>query len=354
MNRTLKWFGKYGDNEIEQGSAGSEKNTEETKDSYASDSLLGKALKWISEGGKEESKDKPSEKPKQEEEPKEKPKDTYASDSLLGKALKWIDEGGESYQKIKQGPSDSDGSKKSDSLLVKGLKWFSENNPFKAGTAYGAEITPEVEVNPVNTTADVTVDTNTTVNDTSNQETQATVQGNNTPINTTKSVFAKTDTKVDDTTNEDTKSAVNGNNAPINVTKPVTVTTQPFVGGGALSPTAAVGVTANVTGQGQVDTLNNTVNALPQNPTVDVKANVTGKGLVDNLAQSIRNLPTTKTITITTVRNTKTGKGGNESPAAGTAHVAGTSGRAFADGNWGINGSGVALGGELGQELVKF
>ena len=353
LNKTLKWFGEYGDNKIEQGSADSGKDIGKTKDTYASDSLFSKALKWISESGKEESKDKPSEKPKQEEEPKEKPKDTYASDSLLGKALKWIDEGGESYQKIKQGPSDSDNGKKSDSLLVKGLKWFSENNPFKAGTAYASEITPEVEVEPVNTTADVTVDTNTTVNDTSNQETQATVQGNNTPINTTKPVFAKTDTKVDDTTNQDTESAVNGNNTPINVTKPVTVTTQPFVGGGALSPTAAVGVTANVTGQGKVDTLNNTVNALPTNPTVDVKANVTGKGLVDNLAQSIRNLPTTKTITITTVRNTMTGKGGgNESPAAGTAHASGTFGRAFADGNWGINGSGVALGGELGQELV--
>ena len=45
-------------------------------------------------------------------------------------------------------------------------------------------------------------------------------------------------------------------------------------------------------------------------------------------------------------------------PAAGTAHSSGsafadgTSGRAFARGDWGIKGNGVALGGELGQELV--
>ena len=42
------------------------------------------------------------------------------------------------------------------------------------------------------------------------------------------------------------------------------------------------------------------------------------------------------------------------SEAKGTAHSNGTanSGRAFARGNWGINGNGTALGGELGQELV--
>ncbi len=39
--------------------------------------------------------------------------------------------------------------------------------------------------------------------------------------------------------------------------------------------------------------------------------------------------------------------------ATGTAHANGSaSGRAFARGNWGIKGNGVALGGELGQELV--
>lgn len=41
------------------------------------------------------------------------------------------------------------------------------------------------------------------------------------------------------------------------------------------------------------------------------------------------------------------------SEATGTANAIGsTSGRAFARGNWGIKGSGTALGGELGQELV--
>lgn len=44
---------------------------------------------------------------------------------------------------------------------------------------------------------------------------------------------------------------------------------------------------------------------------------------------------------------------GDVPEATGTAHIGGTaSGRAFARGNWGIKGSGTALGGELGQELV--
>ena len=44
---------------------------------------------------------------------------------------------------------------------------------------------------------------------------------------------------------------------------------------------------------------------------------------------------------------------GDVPEAYGTAHSNGSaSGRAFARGNWGIKGSGIALGGELGQELV--
>ena len=55
-----------------------------------------------------------------------------------------------------------------------------------------------------------------------------------------------------------------------------------------------------------------------------------------------------KTGTITYVAKV-TGKAG----ASGTAHAGGTaSGRAFARGDWGIKGNGVALGGELGRELV--
>ena len=42
-----------------------------------------------------------------------------------------------------------------------------------------------------------------------------------------------------------------------------------------------------------------------------------------------------------------------EPQATGTAHAGGTTGRAFARGNWGVGGNGVALGGELGQELVR-
>ena len=55
--------------------------------------------------------------------------------------------------------------------------------------------------------------------------------------------------------------------------------------------------------------------------------------------------PKSKTVTVNYVDGT--------SPAAGTAHSSGSaSGRAFSSGNWGIKGNGVALGGELGRELV--
>jgi len=40
------------------------------------------------------------------------------------------------------------------------------------------------------------------------------------------------------------------------------------------------------------------------------------------------------------------------SPAAGTAYAGGSTGRAFARGDWGIKGNGVALGGEMGRELI--
>ena len=40
---------------------------------------------------------------------------------------------------------------------------------------------------------------------------------------------------------------------------------------------------------------------------------------------------------------------GERPKADGTAHASGSTGRAFAHGNWGIKGSGTALGGELGR-----
>lgn len=42
----------------------------------------------------------------------------------------------------------------------------------------------------------------------------------------------------------------------------------------------------------------------------------------------------------------------SSSEADGTAHHLGTAGRAFSQGNWGIKGSGIALGGELGMEIL--
>ena len=62
------------------------------------------------------------------------------------------------------------------------------------------------------------------------------------------------------------------------------------------------------------------------------------------------NISRTVTYTIKTVGSPPSGGGG----AAGTAHSRGTAhvGRAYAHGDWGTKTGGVALGGELGQELI--
>lgn len=56
--------------------------------------------------------------------------------------------------------------------------------------------------------------------------------------------------------------------------------------------------------------------------------------------------------TITYTYQTSGTKPSGTGPAAGTAHSNGTTGRAFARGDWGIKGNGVALAGELGPEIV--
>lgn len=130
-------------------------------------------------------------------------------------------------------------------------------------------------------------------------------------------------------------------------------------------------VTANVTGQENVDSLKQSTENL-SDKTVTAKAEVEGKEDVDNLNTSIENLKDKnvtaradvfgissvqdlqtsidnlkdKTIYINTFKRTTTIGEGN---ADGTAHANGT---AFANGDWGTKQSGVALGGELGQELV--
>ena len=82
------------------------------------------------------------------------------------------------------------------------------------------------------------------------------------------------------------------------------------------------------------------------NATITPKAEFTDFGSIFKGSAKITPKLTTTTLTV----NVKTV---GESPAAGTAHASGsTSGRAFARGNWSIGSNGVALGGELGQELV--
>ena len=69
--------------------------------------------------------------------------------------------------------------------------------------------------------------------------------------------------------------------------------------------------------------------------------------------EALTNAQKYKTGTITYKANI-IGLGGAAGTAnvAGAAHADGSTGRAFARGNWGIKGNGVALGGELGRELV--
>lgn len=76
---------------------------------------------------------------------------------------------------------------------------------------------------------------------------------------------------------------------------------------------------------------------------------------LQNIKNQIDTLPTSKTITVRTnnitVNSTSNADYNMKKPtfAQGTAHAVGT---AFVKGDWGTKGSGMALGGELGEELV--
>lgn len=114
-----------------------------------------------------------------------------------------------------------------------------------------------------------------------------------------------------------------------------------------------VSVNANVTGTDKVGQLTASISNL-QPKQVEVKANVNGKGDVDSLKSSISSL-SGKTVTITTIHKTVNQ---TVNQVDGTAHARGTAfskgtarkGVAFARGDWGIKGSGTALGGELGRK----
>lgn len=98
--------------------------------------------------------------------------------------------------------------------------------------------------------------------------------------------------------------------------------------------------TAKVVGTNLVVALKTAIDNL-YNKTVSVGANVFGTAAVRSLKSAIDSLYN-KTVTATTVTKKVAG-------VDGTAHVNGT---AFAQGDWGTKENGVALGGELGQELV--
>lgn len=98
--------------------------------------------------------------------------------------------------------------------------------------------------------------------------------------------------------------------------------------------------TAKVVGTNLVVALKTAIDNL-YNKTVSVGANVFGTAAVRSLKSAIDSLYS-KTVTATTVTKKVAG-------VDGTAHANGT---AFAQGDWGTKEDGVALGGELGQELV--
>lgn len=104
-----------------------------------------------------------------------------------------------------------------------------------------------------------------------------------------------------------------------------------------------VSVKAKVAGRNLVDKLYSAIERL-ENKVVDVSASVNGTQDVNNLRNAIQEL-TDKTVTVTTILNEISGSG----QVDGTAHANGT---AYANGNWGAKDSGVALGGELGREIV--
>ena len=98
--------------------------------------------------------------------------------------------------------------------------------------------------------------------------------------------------------------------------------------------------TAKVVGTNLVDALKKAIDNL-YSKTVSVGANVFGTSAVNALKSAIDSLKS-KTVTATTVTKKVAG-------VDGTAHADGT---AFVRGDWGTKESGVALGGEEGQELV--
>lgn len=119
-------------------------------------------------------------------------------------------------------------------------------------------------------------------------------------------------------------------------------------------PNKTANVTARVNGQNSVTNLSSTIRRIPQSTISTVSAIVNGYTYVQNLLNDINKLPVNKTVNITVNQTNNNFVGPTKSVANGTANVNGTAitGRSFSKGNWGIKGSGIALVGELGQELL--
>lgn len=112
-------------------------------------------------------------------------------------------------------------------------------------------------------------------------------------------------------------------------------------------PNKTAKVSANVNGLNSVTNLSGTIRRVPTSTIATVSAIVNGYTYVQNLLNDINKLPTSKVVNITVNQTNNNFSGTGKSSANGTVI-----GRSFSKGNWGIKGSGTALVGELGQELL--
>lgn len=138
------------------------------------------------------------------------------------------------------------------------------------------------------------------------------------------------------------------------ITAPATVSIAPQITttnlGGAFSGNGTVDMTPQTTNMGNSFTGSGTVDMAPTK--YNMGTGFTGSGTI-NLRANITGLPANAT-----VAQPKVVEANGTANVSGTVHSGraafanGITGRAFANGNWGIKGSGVALAGELGPEVV--
>ena len=117
----------------------------------------------------------------------------------------------------------------------------------------------------------------------------------------------------------------------------------------------SVDVTANVSGTNEVNALTKAIKALT-GKVVSVTAKVSGTSAVNALRNAISGVQS-KTVNVTTYRTTvnrvtEAAVANGTATPKGAAFAYGTEGKAFKRGDWSIKSDGVALGGELGPELL--